>query len=49
MSISTTQGPLSFSTLAITGGTGEFAGAAGSVDVVSDRRDRVTLTVRLAG
>jgi hypothetical protein len=47
------QGPLSFSaprsTLAITGGTDEFAGAAGSVDVVSDRRDRVTLTVRLAG
>jgi hypothetical protein len=46
------QGPLDFGrsrqgTLAITGGTGEFEAAAGAVDVVETRADRIVLMARL--
>lgn len=46
------QGRLDFQkshqgSLAVLGGTGDFAGAAGSIDVVADQRERVTLTLVL--
>jgi len=40
------QGPLDFD--AARSGTDEFEGAAGAITLESDRRERVTLTVRLA-
>ncbi len=46
------QGRLTFTkadqgTLAVTGGTGEFAGAGGSIAVASDSKERITFTIRL--
>lgn len=47
------QGKLDFSKkthqgqLAILGGTGDFVGAVGSIDVISDKRERITFKVSL--